>query len=591
MNLFSFIKNKLSILEVVREYTALKKVGLYWKGHCPFHNERTASFSVSPHKEIFYCFGCHSGGDVISFIAKAENCSQLEAARHLSERYQITIPDNNLLVKDNNKEKQVYTQICTLVAKWCHAQLLNNKHALDYLDKRNIVKKSIEDFMLGYFPQGQQAIKNLLDYAKKQNIMAQDFIVNKIILEGKSNLYSPFEGRIIFPIKDHFGRLCGFGGRIYEKTDERAKYYNSHDHAFFSKGSLLFGLDRAKKVIQEKESAFLVEGYTDVIAMAQYGYENTVATLGTSCTQEHLKQLSRYTNKLCVMYDGDQAGQKAIVRLIQLCWQVSIDLYVITLPASEDPASFLNKYGTMKLLIDQAVDIFTFFINNLSADFNKKGLQEQMLLTKQLLDIIRHLEDPLKQDLLLKQAAQALDISVDTLKQELKRADKNKLEGKETMIQEKQNESKEQIPEPPASKISQLEKKLFSGILYYKGLTSEDEELLKMWLPLELKSLFEKAITFKKTNAPGDNKAIFDIFNDEEKKLVSRILIEAEDDESASSFEHNLQQFYKKQWKLLVHNVKLNIACAQKAGNTQRVLELLAKLDALKKKMLQRGIL
>ena len=164
-----------------------------------------------------------------------------------------------------------------------------------------------------------------------------------ILSESKNALYSPFEDRIMFPITDNLGRFCGFGGRTFMPQDERPKYYNSKENNFFTKGSLIFGLNVAKRDIQHKEIVFVVEGYMDCIAMAQHGYTNTVATLGTACTLEHLKQLSRYASYVYVLYDGDAAGQSAILRLTELCWNVNMDLKVIRLPRQEDPASFLAK--------------------------------------------------------------------------------------------------------------------------------------------------------------------------------------------------------------------------------------------------------
>lgn len=591
MNIFNFIKQKVSILDVVSQYASLKKAGLYWKGNCPFHHEKTPSFSVSPHKEIFYCFGCHVGGDVISFIAKIENCSQSDAARQLVEQYSITLPDSVSWEKSDNtqEEKRRYTALCTLIAQWTHTNLLNNKAALEYVLSRNITKNNIEIFMLGYFPGGHQAIKNLLNYAQKQGFLAQDFINLKILLEGNNGLYSPFEERILFPIKDNLGRLCGFGGRIFKPNDERPKYYNSHDHQFFSKGSLLFGLDIAKKSIQEQDAVFLVEGYIDVIAMVQSGYTNTIATLGTACTQEHLKQIGRYTKKVYVTYDGDAAGQKAIIRLIELCWQTNIDLYIITLVAGEDPASFLQK-NDLKPLISSAKDIFNFYIDSLSKDFLKKSLHERLELTKKIIEMISKIPDILKQDLLLQKASAEFNIPFETLKHELT-CHKNK------KIQHFKTEKKEpDIIEPDAcldennlseskevgqNKISLLEKKLFSAILSYKGVISpEDKDILQKWLPKPLCIFFTK---ITESNS-------FDQFDEEQKRIISRMIMEAEEQGTVCSLEELLVQFYKKVWKIVVTDVKLKIKEAQKTGNNSIIKELLEHLDLLRKKMLQRGI-
>src|SRR5579872_61857 len=356
MNIFSFIKSRVTIWDVVNEYTTLKRAGSYWKSQCPFHHEKTASFTVSPDKEIFYCFGCHTGGDAISFIAQIENCSQLEAAHFLADRYNIDLPKNIEVSEGNAEQKKHYFDVCHLVAQWCHLQLKKNPSATAYLTERGISAQQIDDFMIGYFPTGLSAINAFVHDLKRSNILVDDLIHATILAQGKTVLYSPFEDRIIFPIKDHLGRFCAFGGRIFKPQDTRAKYYNSRENEYFTKGSLLFGLDLAKKSIQKEGFVFLVEGYTDCITMVQHGYQNTVATLGTACTIAHLKLLSRYTPYVYLLYDSDKAGQQAILRLTQLCWQASMELKVVQLPTGQDPASFLAAGNDLAPRIQSAQD-------------------------------------------------------------------------------------------------------------------------------------------------------------------------------------------------------------------------------------------
>ena len=426
MNIFTYIKERMSIFDVVNEHTTLKKAGTYYKARCPFHNEKTASFTVSPGKEIFYCFGCHLGGDVISFIANIENCSQLDAAKLLAERFNIELPGNVSFEhsEKNIKDKQHYHNICKAIAQWCHGQLIKSPTAQSYLKKRKISKQSSDYFTLGYFPGGLPAIKLFVDSMKKNNILPHDLITANILAQGKNILYSPFEERIIFPIKDSLGRFCGFGGRTHKPQDDRSKYYNSRENNYFTKGSLLFGLDLAKKNIQQTGSVFLVEGYTDCIAMVQHNYSNTIATLGTACTLQHLKQLARYANQLYVVYDSDSAGKQAIIRLTKLCWQVNLELNVVRLPTQEDPASYLEKHKDLAPLIQNTQDIFLFFINSVSKDFSIKPLGEKVAIARNLLQTINTVDDPLKRNILLQKGAKTLDIPFEALKQELTRLPK-----------------------------------------------------------------------------------------------------------------------------------------------------------------------
>lgn len=584
MNLFIFIKNRLSIRDVINEYTTLKKAGLYWKSCCPFHHEKTASFTVSPHKEIFYCFGCHVGGDVISFISRIEHCSPIEAARHLIERYAIEIPPEFAQAKNESslEDKKKYFELCNLVAQWAHYNLSKVQEALHYLANRKINNKSIIEFKIGYFPGGQTAVKNLLNYVQKNGFLAKDLIEAKIVIEGKSGLFSPFEDRILFPIKDHLGRLSGFGGRIFKEQDDRAKYYNSHEHIFFNKSQLLFGLDRAKKSIQEQNKAFLVEGYTDCISMVQAGYSNTIATLGTACTPDHLKQIARYTDSLYIIYDGDPAGQKAILRLTELCWQANIDLFIINLPDQEDPDSFLRKKKSLDELIKQATDIFSFFIQSATENFASKSLHERLAVSKKLLEIIAQVPDTLKQDLLLQKMATLCHIPLETLKQQLNLPDKTK---SRNALPQYENVAKpiHEIHPLDSSEISQLEKKLFSAILFGEiKLSPEDEELIYQWLHPELLLFLKKIKAIENTHKGIQGKAIFDMLEIEDKEKLSKLIIEVDDDKNPK--EHILLQFYKKKWKLMVHEVK------QKITQSDHVSELLSELEIYKKKMLRRGI-
>jgi DNA primase len=574
MNLFSHIKQRVPIVNVIGEYTTLKKAGMYWKGCCPFHHERTASFTVTPHKEIFYCFGCHEGGDVISFIAKIEHCSPLEAARHLVERYGIAVPEDISFDKktESFNEKKSYYKTCAVFAQWCHAQLKKNAEAQKYLVNRDITQESSSSFMLGYC---STDIRGLLTFAQKEGILAQNLIDAHILKESKMGLYATFDERLIFPIHDHLGNTVGFGGRVFRAGDDRAKYYNSQDHSYFNKGTLLFGLDKAKKSIAQKESVLLVEGYTDLIMMHQHGYTNSVATLGTACTLDHLKQLAHYAEKVYVMYDGDSAGQNAIMRLAELCWEVSCDPYVIVLPKQDDPASYLSTHGSLEKPLAHAHDIFSYVIHNLAEDFKSKSLQGKLAATTKILELISSLPDPLKRDLLLQQASESFMVPLETLTR--------------SIMQQKKPLTQPTSAGAPKLVAAPIEKKLFSAILSHKQiLTIEDEVLLGLLLDAPLKKVFD-AWSASKNNEGTDLIALFERLNEPEKAFISQCITEEPGDIQLLEPAH-LTQIYKKQWKKKVHGVKIKIEEAEKQGAKDQVAQLLNDLNALKTKMLVRGI-
>lgn len=590
MNIFSYIKSRVNILDIVGEYTQLKRAGHYWKGNCPFHHEKTASFTVSPHKEIFYCFGCHEGGDVIAFISKIEQCTQIEAARHLAEQHSIDLPEeiSNETSSQHSDNKKQYFEICRLVAAWAHEQLRKNSTVLHYVKKRSIDDDRISQFSIGYFPGGLAAIKSLIDYVGKHQILAHDLIKANILAEGKTVLYSPFENRIIFPIKDHLGRSCGFGGRTFKADDERAKYYNSRENEHFNKGSILFGLDAAKQSIKETGVAFLVEGYTDCIAMVQHGYPNTVATLGTACTLDHLHLLARYGHELYVVYDGDNAGRQAVLRLTQLCWQVNIEPNVITLPQGNDPADFLQNGGDLTPLIEQAKDIFGFFIDTAATQFTHKNLHQKLQAAEQLIEIIKKIDAPLKQDILLQKAAVALDLPFESLKSELTQARLRMRTG-----QKDREPNPEETPiQAPDCEASKLEMKLFFDILNNIKLFNRDNsDFLTTYLSEPLRTILHKLKELQEANPDTDFPALFESLTTHEQQFVSRCLLSHNSDDAGHHFEQLLLQVQRHHWRSVIAKVKKDLAQAKLENNEQRAQDILRDFLVLKKKLLSGNLI
>ncbi|MDR3647216.1 MAG: DNA primase [Candidatus Babeliales bacterium] len=593
MDLFNFIRTQLPILDVVSEYTTLKQSGHYFKGNCPFHSEKTASFSVSPHKDIFYCFGCHATGDVVGFLSKIENCSQFEAAKFLVERYNLKVPTD--VTKDfevaqkSEEEKKRYFILCSLVAQWCHDNLNNNKVAFDYVKDRGFEQNSINKYLMGYFPGGHLSLKNLLNTISKHGFLAHDLIKANIIAEGRNTLYSPFEERIMFPIRDLMGRFCGFGGRIFKENDERAKYYNSHENEFFDKGSLLFGLDLAKKAIQESGRVYLVEGYVDCIIMSQNNYNNTIAVLGTSCTTEHLKILSRFTKEIYVLYDGDNAGRNAMLRLTEMCWGFNLDLRVVSLPDKDDPASFLLNGGDLGGLINSAQDIYSFFIESSSSNFYNKSLQEKIWTVKKIIDIIRNIDDSLKRDILLQEVSSKLNIPVESLKKE------SMLESKKLSWQNKEKQDKENIEDEEYQAdvdVSEIEKKLITEIMHNFDLLTPDNFYLVDYFSSPAKEILYALIDLKNpSTSSGQAGHVLDFNNfikqlDEDKRqFVSKLLFEHKQERS-NNFKNLLLQFQKKNWKRIAYSIKLQIEQAQKNSDIENIKVLLNNFQELKKKLL-----
>ncbi len=594
MSLFNFVKSKLSILDIIGEYVQIKQMGNYWKGRCPFHTEKDASFTVSPDKQIFYCFGCQAGGDLIAFVAKAENLSQIEAVKHLIDQHQLQIPDNiqNGIFKKLNKQKdqkEKYFEMCKAVADWAHKKLLTNSTAKKYLTQRRIEQKQLKYFNIGYFGSGLRFINSFVKDMSSLGILVKDLIEGKILMEGKSTLYSPFEERIIFPIKDVMGRYCGFGGRIFKTSDQRAKYYNSKENEWFSKGKLLFGLDLAKKEIQKQSTAFLVEGYTDCIAMIKHGYYNTIATLGTACTKDHLKTICRYTKTLYVLYDGDQAGQKAILRLTQLCWDVSLELQIIKLSPNHDPASFLYDSVDLVPLVNSSCNIFTFFIESLGEDFFKVPLAEKLNLSEKIVQMISKLDDPFKQELLLQKASSIMQIPFQTLKNLFYKQKKGYLKTYDSHPEKLKNTNKNE------NNVPLLEERIFSAIINNMGKAD------KFYLKADLIPYFSEYIQFlvqkldnfvKKTD---NSKDFFDQFlnnlDEIDKNWVIACSLKFEQNVSQNLFDQLIFHFCKQNWKQIVRDMKTKLSKAKQQNDIKKLKELFMLFSKLKKKIQNRGLI
>ncbi len=592
-SLFSFIKQHVPIAAEVGRYVRLRSAGSYFKGCCPFHKESDASFTVSPDKGIFYCFGCHATGDVIAFVAKVENIGPLEAAKQLAESHGLKIPDELLNQTasggKHTEEKASYFSVHRLVALWAHEQLRSCKHAYEYVLSRGISETMINMFMIGFFPSGGRGIAQLLQYAIKENVLAKDFIEAGIFYEsGKTQLRSPFEDRIVFPITDSMGRFCGFGGRIFVAHDDRAKYYNSKESPFFQKGSLLFGYSAAKKAMQERKAVFLVEGYTDCVMMAQAGYTNVVATLGTACTKEHLQLLARSVETIYVLYDGDAAGRKAMLRLAHLCWQVNVELLVITLPQGLDPAAYLVEYGSLAEALTSARDIFTFFISATADEFTAKNLSEKMRIIDDVLEVIAKLSDVVKREILLQQLSSSSSLPLAALRL--------KLHEYVRATTEKESGARGVSATPAAAEQS-------------SGYDMVEEQLLAVMvnsvmhesvhrIPDDIVSLLSKRAQtvcglLTKYSVQTSGRALFEAvcgaLSDEHRQW----LLEATTVHGGVVSEHEFASLVGKvvqsRWKDMVVQIRHDIAQASSAGDTEKVEELLSTFAHWKEHMQQKG--
>jgi DNA primase len=345
-NTIEEIRNSANIVDIISSYVQLRKRGKNFIGLCPFHQEKTPSFTVSEEKQIFHCFGCHAGGNVYKFLMEYKSISFVEAVQEIAESVGITLNFQEDNFSSAESELEEYYELNVLAAKYFSDQLLKSETgeiARDYLQKRNIKPQTQKIFGLGFAPNGWD---NFLTYAQEKQV---DLNSAKLLglIDSKENgkYYDKYRGRIIFPIFSPNGRVIAFGGRVFQGEENIAKYLNSPESSIYLKRKSLYGLFHSKDEIRKQNKAIMVEGYMDLIALHQHGIKNAVASSGTSLTEDQVRLLSRYTKNIVVIFDADEAGTKAAMRSIEILLKQDFDVNMLSLPKGEDPDSFINQFG------------------------------------------------------------------------------------------------------------------------------------------------------------------------------------------------------------------------------------------------------
>lgn len=352
------IKDANDIVSVISEHVALKKRGKNYWGCCPFHNEKTPSFSVAPDKGFYYCFGCHASGNAIKFLMEFDHLTFVEALERLANRANIPLPEAKLSPEQrarDERRKKLY-EACDLAATFFHnclTQTSMGKPGLDYLKKRGLTKDTIEKFKLGFAPDGWDKLYHAFhERGIEDSILLELNLVRK---NQKGQFYDFFRNRVMFPIMDGKGRVVAFGGRVMD--DSTPKYLNSPESPIFEKGKILFAFDKAYKSIRQEKQAILVEGYMDVISAHNQGVTNVVASLGTAYTKDHGHILMRQADEIVLAYDMDGAGRQAATRAIELLQNTDFKVRVLAMPDGKDPDDYVRNHGAkaFKELIAQAV--------------------------------------------------------------------------------------------------------------------------------------------------------------------------------------------------------------------------------------------
>lgn len=400
------IKESNDIVDVISESVRLKRSGRNYTGLCPFHHEKTPSFSVSSEKQIFKCFGCGEAGNVITFVMKNKNLDFVEAVKLLAERANIEIEAANFKdTKRKNINEKLY-KINAEAGRYFFSALKTNKNAMSYFLKRGVIENTIRKFGLGYAAEGWN---NLITFLKHKGYTELDMLNAGLIIKSpKNSFYDRFRNRVMFPVFDYKGNVIGFGGRVLD--DSKPKYLNSPETAVFKKGTNLYGLNFAIKDLKEK-MIIIVEGYMDCISLHQHGITNVVASLGTALTQNQAKLLKRYVDKVIISYDADLAGQNATLRGLEILKNEGFDIRVLIIPKGKDPDEFVKSNGREAFLklIDNALPLIEYRIKRLNegVDFNNPEMLEEY--AKNAAEIIRDL-NPIEKDIYVKKISESTGI-------------------------------------------------------------------------------------------------------------------------------------------------------------------------------------
>ncbi|MBW2609785.1 MAG: DNA primase [Deltaproteobacteria bacterium] len=416
------IKRAADIAELIGQYVQLKKTGLNHVGLCPFHSEKDPSFTVSPSKQMFHCFGCKKGGDIFDFWMEYHKVPFAQAMRDLAGRYHVTLPERKMTPFQRRKMElsELLFKINRTAAEYFHYILTESEKGRSgraYLDKRSVDKEIIQEFMLGYAPEEWDGLTNFLKRKKKDMDKAAQ--AGLIIAKKNGGYYDRFRGRVIFPIFNLRKQIVGFGGRVLD--DSLPKYLNTPETPVFRKGELLYGLHSGYKSIRESRRAVIVEGYTDVLALKRHGFNEAVATLGTALTRDHIRKLKGYTKEAVVVFDADAAGKGAAIKSMPLFINEGLTSRVMVLPEGDDPDSFVNKRGLEGFLelLNGAMPMFEFYLDLKLTRLND-GIDGQVSLLKEILPVLIELNNDSQRSLYVRRLSERTGIAESIVLAELR---------------------------------------------------------------------------------------------------------------------------------------------------------------------------
>ncbi len=567
------IRNAADIVDLISAHVHLKKRGKNFIGLCPFHQEKTPSFTVSLDKQIYHCFGCGAGGNVFKFLMEFKNISFIEAVEEIADHLGIKIEMENTQPDDKQNEQELFYEINLVAARFFSDNLLKSsggENAREYLRKRNIKPQIQKIFGLGYAPFGWD---NFLAHAKENKIdLSKAKTLGLIDTNDKGEYYDKYRGRVIFPIFSPNGRVIAFGGRILENQENTAKYLNSPESPVYSKRRSLFGLYHSKDEIRKLDRAILVEGYMDLISLFQTGVKNVVASSGTSLTDEQVQLLSRFTKNIIILFDADPAGQKASLRSIEILLKQDFEVKVIALPKGEDPDSYIIKFGKEKF--EEEIIKAKNFLEYQTAQFEESGMfEDSAQMTKAIRELVKTLalvSDELKRNLLMKSIAKKFNLREKLIESELNTfleqiKTRNSFQGERPELRQASPKSSEQLALLAMTEIENPYEKELVRLLY----SGNQEVLSAISSNISLEDFSN--LKFRKLA-----EIVYEGF--EEQRISPADLVDKIEEEELRDFIFDLtltDETISKKWDDLSYNGKIEKDSLEHATDTVKNFQLL----------------
>ncbi len=560
------IKEKLSIVDVLGSYIKLEKSGANFKARCPFHNEKTPSFHVSPSRNSYYCFGCQASGDIFSFVQEFEKLDFVGALKLLADKAGVVLDDfqNG---KDKGKENKL-REVLNEATKLYQTKL--NGDPLNYLLKRGLTKETIHDWQIGFAPDEWRFAQDKL--------LQQKFTVQELLdagmtkkKEGSNDTYDRFRNRIMFPISDSQNHIVGFSGRIMGPEQEGSpKYLNSPETPLFNKSEVMYGIHKAKEGIRKWGYAIVVEGQMDLLMCHQAGFSNALATSGTSLTKDHLTKIKRYTDKLMIVYDADSAGVRASVRAWALSLSVGLDVKISILPKGEDPASMILKDPEIfKTALKNSKHVVEFALEQILS----KGLKDRELgkaVNAEVLPLVASIESSIDRAHFIKVISNKTFISEENIQEDLSKTKPLDIQENSPIVEPK-----------PLTEVSQEDKVLYETVKRLAGIALMDREQLNISSETGASSVIQEVQRIL-LNAPNISKEFERLISEAPDKLIFETeLLYKGSTTIEKEIQYLLLTLEETILKTTFSNYMREMQVAEKSGEKPHALELLKKCQEL----------